>query len=116
MKICFHVDEETRWKTCLGNVYNTLKYLNEHQQAGDVLVVVNAAAVKQLTSNGADEAGFLDELKDYLRQGVQIKACENALRGYQIDEKDLVEGILIVPAAIIELVERQNEGYAYIRP
>lgn len=116
MKILFHVDQCERWTTCLGNVYNTLKYFNEKNVAGEIEIVVNAVAVKELSKIGAEAAGIAEELSHYMNQGVKVLACRNALVGQNIQEEDLLEQVGIVDAAIIEMAEKQAEGWAYIRP
>lgn len=116
MKILFHVDQEDRWGVCLGNIYNTLKYYEDKEEAIRLEVVVNAVAVRELSKTGAADAGLLDEMSEYIRRGVRIVACRNALTGQNIKDEDLVEGVEVVPAAIIEMAEKQNEGWAYIRP
>lgn len=116
MKILFHVDEESRWKVCLGNIYNTLKYYEDKEEKCAVEVVANAAAVRQLAQTGAKEAGIFDEMSGYIAQGVRFIACRNALKGQNIQAQDLVKGVEVVEGGIIEIAEKQNEGWAYIRP
>lgn len=116
MKICFHVDELERWGTCLANVYNTLNYFKENNVDGAVEVIVNAAAVKSLSAEGAKNAGIAEELLSYIHEGVVVKACANALKGNDIAVEALLEGVTVVPAGIIELANKQAEGFAYIRP
>jgi len=42
--------------------------------------------------------------------------CRNAIHLYEIPEEELVEERQIVPAGVSELVRRQAQGWAYIRP
>lgn len=116
MKILFHVDQAERWTTCLGNVYNTLKYFDEKAVVGEVEIVANAVAVKELSKIGAEAAGIAEEMSHYIKKGVKVLACRNALIGQQIHEEELLEGVGVVDAAIIEIAEKQSEGWAYIRP
>ena len=116
MKILFHVDEESRWKVCLGNIYNTLKYYENKEEDCFLEVVANAVAVRQLALSGAREASILDEMSCYISQGVRFVACRNALTGQKIQDQDLVQGVEVVDGGIIEIAQKQNEGWAYIRP
>lgn len=116
MKILFHVDQIERWKTCLANVYNTLKYFEDHGKSGEVEILVNAIAVKTLTSAGAEEEGVMEELNHYMNKGVKVLACRNALVGQNINDEDLLQGVDITEAGIIEIAEKQAEGWAYVRP
>jgi intracellular sulfur oxidation DsrE/DsrF family protein len=48
--------------------------------------------------------------------GVKVIACENTMRGQKLTRADMLNGIGYVPAGVIELMSRQEQGWAYIRP
>lgn len=115
MKVCFHVDQNERWSTCLANVYNTFKYADENQEEIPMVVIANSEAVSQLADREENKA-FLTELQTYMDQGLVVQACQNALKGQDLTADDLPQGMEVVPAGIIALAQKQDEGYAYIRP
>ena len=47
--------------------------------------------------------------------GVAVVACENTMTGQKLSKADMLGGIGYVPAGVVELMERQKQGYAYIR-
>ena len=47
---------------------------------------------------------------------VEFIACGNTMKTLKIDESELIDGVEIVTAGIVELIERQLRGYIYIRP
>jgi intracellular sulfur oxidation DsrE/DsrF family protein len=51
-----------------------------------------------------------------LRDGVSVVACQNTMRAMELTEKDMLPGIGYVPAGVVELMRKQQHGYAYIRP
>lgn len=55
-------------------------------------------------------------LSDLISRGVLVAACENTLRQKNISQDSLAEGVQTVPAGIAELVRRQQQGWAYLRP
>lgn len=57
-----------------------------------------------------------DELVDLQRHRVVIAVCQNTLRQKQIPESALIAGITLVPSGQGELVRKQLEGYAYVKP
>ena len=57
-----------------------------------------------------------NRVSDALARGVKIVACENTMHGLKLTRADMLDGIGYVPAGVIELMKRQYEGYAYIRP
>ena len=51
-----------------------------------------------------------------MKNGVKIVACENSMKAQKVTRDDMVPGIGYVSAGIVELMERQRQGYAYVRP
>jgi uncharacterized protein len=41
---------------------------------------------------------------------------EENIKTYNIEKNNITNFVNIVPAGVLELVERQSEGYAYIKP
>ena len=77
-------------------------------------------AVVQAYRQGIADAiltGEEEKIRELLREeGVEIAVCNNALRKNGIAAEELTEGVRVVPAGVVELAERQFQGYAYIRP
>jgi intracellular sulfur oxidation DsrE/DsrF family protein len=48
--------------------------------------------------------------------GVKVIACENTMRGQKLTRADMLNGIDYVAAGVVELISRQQQGWAYIRP
>ncbi len=112
-KVVFHIDENKKWKLLLANVSNLLDALEG--KSYDVEVVANSEAVKYYdTSQDLDTD--INTMKELKEKGVDFVACNNALRGNKIEKDHIIDYIRIVPAGVLELVEKQSEGYAYIRP
>ncbi|MDD4474415.1 MAG: DsrE family protein [Eubacteriales bacterium] len=49
-------------------------------------------------------------------KGVKFVACNNALMANNIDKYNIIHFVDTVPAGVLELVVKQSEGYAYIKP
>ena len=112
-KVIFHIDEINKWKLLLGNVTNLLNGIGSKKLCVEVLA--NSEAVKYYdTSLGlAADINTMDELN---KKGVRFVACNNALTSYDIKKDNIINFVNIVPAVVVELVEKQSEGYAYIKP
>lgn len=108
--VIFHVDELTKWDLTLKNVANLLE--QPHQNAARVAVLANSEAVKGYLAQSA-LAGAMLKLNG---RGVVFSACNNSLNALGIDRAGLPLWVRVVPAGVLELVERQAEGYAYIKP
>jgi predicted peroxiredoxin len=48
--------------------------------------------------------------------GVKVVACENTMKGQKLTRADMLNGIGYVPAGVVELMSRQQQGWAYVRP
>jgi intracellular sulfur oxidation DsrE/DsrF family protein len=46
---------------------------------------------------------------------VTFAVCEHAMKVFNIDKKQLLDGMITVPDALYELVIKQAEGYGYIK-
>lgn len=112
-KVIFHIDEINKWKLLLGNVSNFLNGIDS--QKFYVEVLANSEAVKYYdTSLGL--AADINTMEDLNKKGVKFAACNNALTSYDIKKDNIINFVDIVPAGVVELVEKQSEGYAYIKP
>ncbi|MGH8800025.1 MAG: DsrE family protein [Casimicrobiaceae bacterium] len=57
-----------------------------------------------------------NRIEDAGKAGVKVVACENTMRGQKLTHADMLDGIGYVPAGVVELMQRQQQGWAYIRP
>lgn len=49
------------------------------------------------------------------RKGVKFLVCENSMKELEITNAELLSLVTTVPFGILTLIEKQEEGYAYIR-
>ena len=111
MKAVFHIDEIEKWNLLIANVQNLLKAITESMF--EIEIVANSAAVKEYLIN---DSNFTDELTELSTKGIKICACKNALNGLNIKQDEIFEFVTIVPVGVKELIEKQNDGFAYIKP
>ena len=109
----FHLDEEQPEKVAfvLNNIINLLDDLGN--QNVDVELLVNGPAVKAFK---AEENPISDKISKILQQSVVIALCNNALRSNGLDQASMLADAIVVPSGVGELVRKQAEGWAYIRP
>jgi intracellular sulfur oxidation DsrE/DsrF family protein len=55
-------------------------------------------------------------LADAEKDGVQLRACGNSLKAMKLNPSDLHPSVRVVPAGIVEIMNRQKQGWAYIKP
>ena len=51
-----------------------------------------------------------------MARGLKLHLCKNALDANKMTAADLWPGCEVVPAGLVDIVELQNKGFAYIRP
>lgn len=49
-------------------------------------------------------------------EGIQIIACDRSLKSEHLDPGDLAPGIKVVPFGAVHIVNRQKQGWQYIKP
>ena len=56
------------------------------------------------------------KIKEAKYAGVRIVACENSMREAKLRPADMLQEIRYVEAGVAEIIEKQQEGWTYIRP
>ncbi len=112
-KVIFHIDEIHKWKLLLGNVSNLLNGIGDEEICIEVLA--NSEAVKNYDIK-QDLNADINTMESLKLKGVKFVACNNALNIFDIRKENVIYFVDIVPAGVVELVKKQREGYAYIKP
>lgn len=114
IKALFHINENTRWKMVIANIDNLIKDAGKENVIIEVVANGKAVSIFNLPDNELQT-----ELKDIERlaeAGVKIMVCRNSLKGLEISEKQIPEYATVVPAGITQIIIRQQQGYAYVKP
>lgn len=114
MNVIFHIDEQEKWPLVLANVQNFANEMTSRAETFHILILVNGPAVCFLESEET-----IDKVNAVLDKArVALLLCRNALKGHALLEHANLKTITheVVPAGVVALAEKQQEGYAYIRP
>jgi len=112
-KVIVHIDELHKWKLLLANVKNLLNGIENHKVVIEVLANSEAVRYYDKTQELNAEIHTIESLS---QRGVKFVACNNALIANHIQRDTLISCVNVVPAGVVELVVKQSEGYAYIKP
>ncbi len=52
---------------------------------------------------------------DWSAQGVVFAACNNTMKRFNVKKEELLPSAVVVPSAMVELVEKQEEGWSYLK-
>ncbi len=107
--------DEDKINHLLSSVSNVMKFYGVDKS--EVVVVAYSKGIKLLKK----DADFFDKdiqkkVRSLMTYDVEFIACNNTMKTYGIKKKDLLSGVEVVTAGIVELIERQLSGYIYIRP
>lgn len=114
IKTVFDINQEERWNTLIGNLKNVVKRMKEINSEYSLEVVIMGTAI-----NGIKKLSDIvekDDLEELINQKVVFSVCNNTMKKYNVKKNELYDFIQIVPAGVIELVLKQQEGYSYIKP
>ena len=111
-KVVFQVSdvEPQKWNLTLNNARNVLDELGE--DAVDMEIVVYGPGIGMLKG----DSPVAKRVADALKVGVKVVACENTMKVQKLAYADMLPSIGYVPAGVVELMKKQREGFAYIRP
>ena len=112
-KVVFQVSagDPKIWNLALNNAKNVQQELGAKNV--DVEIVVYGPGIGMLKFDSAVANRIDEAVKE---DGVKIVACENTMKAQKLTRDDMLASAAYVPAGVIELMKKQKEGYAYIRP
>ncbi|MEE9343606.1 MAG: DsrE family protein [Gammaproteobacteria bacterium] len=118
--------EQTKYRVLLQVNENSIdkmdKALNnarnlQHQFGPDnieIEIVVFGEGAKTLKYYAPIPIG--DKVEEVTTEGVRVVVCEIAMRSLKLRPSDMLQHVRYVTSGVAELVEKQHEGWAYIRP
>jgi intracellular sulfur oxidation DsrE/DsrF family protein len=102
--------DAAKWNLALNNARNLQTDLGAGNVDIEVVAYGPGIGMLKLDSPVANRIG---EAKD---AGVKIMACENTMKGQKLVRADMLNGIGYVGAGVVEIMQRQQDGWAYLRP
>jgi len=77
----------------------------------DLVVVAHGDGIGLVTN-----PQYQDAIMGLVNDGASFLGCAVTLRRQQMSEENLVPGASATPGALAEIIRRQHDGYAYLRP
>ena len=102
--------DAAKWNLALNNARNLQTDLGPGNV--DIEVVAYGPGIGMLKLDSA-VGNRIGEAKD---AGVRIMACENTMKAQALARADMLNGIGYVGAGVVEIMQRQQEGWTYLRP
>jgi len=111
-RVVFQVSDgdAAKWGLALNNASNVQQELGADKV--EVEIVAYGPGIGMLKA----ESTTANRIADAVRNGVRVVACENTMKAQKLSKSDMNPSIGFVPAGVVEIMTRQAEGWAYIRP
>jgi uncharacterized protein len=103
-------NDPAKWNLALNNAQNLQQALGKENV--QVEIVAYGPGLNMLKAN-SKVAGRVNGALD---QSVDIVACGNTMKKMKVGKNDLIAGSRVVEGGVIEISERQQQGWTYIRP
>lgn len=111
-RVVFQVSDNdpAKWSLALNNIRNVQLDLGEDEV--EVELVTYGPGIAMLKGGSP----MAERVTKALKTGVKVVACENTMKAQKLVYADMLPDIGYVPAGVVELMQKQLQGWAYIRP
>lgn len=90
-----------------------ITFVSEAYKTSEFEVVIYSGALNMLLKDKSSKA---DEIASLIKKdNVTFVVCQGTMKRYKAKKSDLIDGVVMVPDGILELVEKQAEGWGYIK-
>lgn len=103
-------DDAKKWNAVLNNVHNVQADLGKGRV--EVEIVAFGPGLRMLLADSL----VANRVEDAQAEGVRFVACRNTMTALKLRDDDMIKGIDYVQAGLVRLMQRQQQGWAYVRP
>ena len=111
-KVVFQVSDAdpAKWNLTLNNVKNIQSDLGAKNV--QIEIVAYGPGIGMLKADSVSG----NRVREAVDAGVAVVACENTMTNQKLTRDDMLPKISYAPAGVVELMKKQQQGWAYIRP
>ena len=102
-------NDPARWNMILNNMTNLRDGVGGESVA--IELVAYGPGIAMLKADSPVKARIADALKS----GVIVNGCQNTMTNMKLGPADMLPDITYVPAGVVEVMRKQQQGWAYIR-
>ena len=103
-------NDPAKWNLALNNAKNVQDDLGAANV--DIEIVAYGPGISMLKL----ESPTGSRIAEAMKANIKIVACENTMHGQKLTKDDMLSGIGYVNAGVVEIMKKQSEGWAYLRP
>lgn len=102
-------NDPARWNMILNNMTNLKEGVGS--EGAEIELVAYGPGIAMLKA----DSPVKHRVADALKSGVQVNACQNTMNGMKLTPADMLPEIGYVPSGVVEVMKKQQQGWAYIR-
>jgi uncharacterized protein len=102
--------DPARWNLVLNNVKNLQDDLGADKVTIEIVAFGPGIGMLKF------DAPTNSRVSEAIKAGVTVNACENTMRNQKLARADMHPNVTYVAAGVVQIVKRQQEGWAYLRP
>ncbi len=103
-------NDQAKWNLALNNAENVQAEVGAANV--DIEIVLYGPGINMAKL----ESPLGERVREAIEKGVRIAVCENTMHNSKVTKDDMLPSLGYVKAGVVELMKREQEGYAYIRP
>jgi intracellular sulfur oxidation DsrE/DsrF family protein len=102
-------NDPARWNLILNNMQNLRDGVGS--EGIEIELVAFGPGIFMLKADSPVKA----RLAEALKSGVKVNACQHTMNGMKLVPADMAPDIGYVPSGVVEVLRKQQQGWAYIR-
>ena len=103
-------NDPAKWNLALNNAKNVQDDVGAANV--DIEIVAYGPGIGMLKL----ESPSASRVAEAMKANIKVIACENTMRTQKLTRDDMQSAIGYVPAGVTEIMTKQSEGWAYVRP
>jgi uncharacterized protein len=103
-------NDSGKWNLALNNAKNIQKDLGKANVELEIVAFGPGIGMLKAESEVGNRVG------EAVEAGIKVVACENTMRNQKLTRDDMLGSIGYVPAGVVEIMRKQQQGFAYLRP
>jgi intracellular sulfur oxidation DsrE/DsrF family protein len=103
-------NDPVRWNLILNNLHAIRESVGS--EGIEIELVAYGPGVLMLRGDSAVK----ERIAEAIKAGVVMNACQNTMRSMKLSPQEMLPEIGYVPSGVVEVMRKQQQGWAYIRP
>ncbi|WP_096664905.1 DsrE family protein [Polaromonas sp. AET17H-212] len=103
--------DAAKWNLALNNAKNVQQEYGGADKVS-IEIVAYGPGIGMLKSDATTN----NRITEATKSGIQVVACENTMTTQKLTKADMNASISYARSGVVQLMKRQDEGWAYVRP